>query len=581
MMFKFLQSQAALILLPAIAVIAISMLTFLPGRFDLTGEKRYTISQPAKKLLQKLDEPITITVLLTDDKLPAGFKKLQNSTTDFLQSCRRYSRNKISYSFVDAETFINDSVRFPLNDTAKREWLKNNAVKQDQVEKSGVRAVFVHPVALLEYKGMFETVNLLSGVGNSFTYANSAQNKEAALNQSKAINNAEAQMEYNFASAIQSLVRTNVPFVAYAMGNGEPSGPETYDLRQTLQAKYRFYLLDILKQPYISDSIKALLVVKPTIPFTEDEKFKLDQYVMHGGHILFLLDALNAGMDSLAASGKEFTAFSRDLGLDDLLFRYGARINNDLVQDRQCDVLPQNVGNAGGQPQIELLPWPYFPLLYSNSSHPITKNLDAVVMQFPNSVDTVAAPGIKKDILLTTSNTSRVTGAPTIVTVEVLKQFDNASAYKQSNIPLAVLLEGKFKSLFANRLSPALADSLKTNGRQFLPAGEKAGKILVTGDGDWVLNQFTKQGPLPMGKNRFTDYTFANRDFLQNTLEYFTDESGIMASRSRQFTLRLLDPKKLEIEKTGWQWFNIGVPILLIVISAIFFNWKRQKRYAS
>ncbi len=580
-MFKFLQSQAALILLPAIAVIAISMLTFLPGRFDLTGEKRYTISQPAKKLLQKLDEPITITVLLTDDKLPAGFKKLQNSTTDFLQSCRRYSRNKISYSFVDAETFINDSVRFPLNDTAKREWLKNNAVKQDQVEKSGVRAVFVHPVALLEYKGMFETVNLLSGVGNSFTYANSAQNKEAALNQSKAINNAEAQMEYNFASAIQSLVRTNVPFVAYAMGNGEPSGPETYDLRQTLQAKYRFYLLDILKQPYISDSIKALLVVKPTIPFTEDEKFKLDQYVMHGGHILFLLDALNAGMDSLAASGKEFTAFSRDLGLDDLLFRYGARINNDLVQDRQCDVLPQNVGNAGGQPQIELLPWPYFPLLYSNSSHPITKNLDAVVMQFPNSVDTVAAPGIKKDILLTTSNTSRVTGAPTIVTVEVLKQFDNASAYKQSNIPLAVLLEGKFKSLFANRLSPALADSLKTNGRQFLPAGEKAGKILVTGDGDWVLNQFTKQGPLPMGKNRFTDYTFANRDFLQNTLEYFTDESGIMASRSRQFTLRLLDPKKLEIEKTGWQWFNIGVPILLIVISAIFFNWKRQKRYAS
>lgn len=580
-MFKFLQSKAALFLLPVLTAAAICLLNFLPGRFDLTGEKRYTISKPAQQLFAKLDEPMTITVLLQGDKLPAGFKKLQNSTAAFLENCRRYSHNKISYSFIDPETFLNDSVRFPLNDTAKREWLKSNAVKQDQIEKTGVRAVFVYPVALVEYRGEFGTVNLLQGVSNSFTYSNPLANQEAGLNQSKAINSAEAQMEYNFASAIQSLVQTNVPFVAYAMGNGEPAGPETFDLRQTLQSKYRFYLLDLLKQPYISDSIKALLVVRPTVPFSEEEKFKLDQYIMHGGHVLFLLDALNAGMDSLVASGKEFTAYSRDLRLDDLLFRYGARINNDLVQDRQCDVLPQNVGTIGGKPQIQILPWPYFPLLYSNSNHPVAKNLDAVVMQFPNSVDTVAAPGIQKDILLTTSNTSRVTGAPTIVTVEVLKQMDNASAYRQSDIPLAVLLEGRFKSLYANRLSPEMADSLKAYNRHFLPAGDTPGKILVTGDGDWVLNQFTQEGPLQMGKNRFTDYTFANRDFLQNTLEYFTDESGIMASRSRQFTLRLLDPKKLEKEKTAWQWFNIGLPIFLIFLAAIIFNRRRQKRYTA
>jgi gliding-associated putative ABC transporter substrate-binding component GldG len=562
-------------LLLSIAAIIIYAATFLSGRVDLTAEQRFTISKPARQLLARLEEPLQVTVLLEGEKLPAGFKKLQGSTAAFLENCRRYSKNKLSYNFVDAETFVNDSVRFPLNDTAKREWLKTNAVKQNEVEKSGTRAVFNYPIALVEYKGEYATVNLLQGQGSK-----GFLNPEASLLQFEVINNAEAQMEYNFASAIQSLQRERVPFVAYAMGNGEPAGPETYDLRQTLQSKYRFYLLNLEQQPYISDSIKALLIVKPTIPFTDEQKFKLDQYLMQGGRILFLVDALNAGMDSLVASGKEFTAYSRDLRIDDLLFRYGARINNDLVQDKQCDVLPQNVGNVGGQPQIEYLPWPYFPLLYSNSNHPIAKNLDAVVMQFPNSIDTVQAPGIQKDILLSTSNTSRLTGAPAIVTVEVLKQMDNAAAYKESNIPLAVLLQGKFKSLYANRLSTAMADSLKAYERHFLATGSADGKVLVTGDGDWVLNGFSREGPMTMGENPYTQYKFANKDFLLNALEYLTDESGIMASRSRQFTLRLLDPKKLEANKSGWQWLNIGLPVLLILLAGIIYNWRRRRIYA-
>lgn len=574
-MNKLLRSKAGILVLFAAAAVLIYAATFLPGRFDLTGEKRFTISKPARQLLAGLQEPLHITVLLEGEKLPAGFKKLQNSTAAFLENCRTYSKNKLSYSFVDPETFITDSVRFPLNDTAKREWLKANAVKQNEVEKSGTRAIFNYPIALVEYQGGFATVNLLQGQGSK-----GFLNPDAALMQFEVINNAEAQMEYNFASAIQSLARPDVPIVAYTMGNGEPAGPETYDLRQTLQSKYRFYLLDLEKQAYISDSIKALLVVKPTIPFTDAQKLKLDQYLMRGGHILFLVDALNAGMDSLVASGKEFTAFSRDLRLDDLLFRYGARINNDLVQDKQCDVLPQNVGNMGGQPQIEYLPWPYFPLLYSNSNHPIAKNLDAVVMQFPNSVDTVQAQGIQKDILLTTSNTSRLTGAPAIVSVEVLKQLDNAAAYKQANIPLAVLLQGKFKSLYANRLATDLSDSLKANNRPYLANASAEGKVLVTGDGDWVLNGFTREGPMSMGENPYTQYRFANKDFLMNAVEYLTEETGIMESRSRQFTLRLLDPKKLEANKAGWQWLNIGLPVLLIIVAGIVYNWRRQRQYA-
>jgi ABC-2 type transport system permease protein len=564
------------LLLVALAVVAIYLSSFIPGRLDLTGEKRYSISEPTKQLLKTIEGPISVTVLLEGEKLPSGFKKLQNATAEFLQNCRALSNNKITYNFVDAETFIEDSIKFPLNDTAKREWLKANAVKQNEISKGGTRAVFNYPIALLESDGEYATVNLLQGQGNK-----GFLNPNETLLQYEVINNAEAQLEYNFASAIQSLTRQNVPLVAYAMGNGEPEGPETYDLRQTLSNKYRFYLLNLQQQPFISESIKALLVVKPTVGFTDEEKLKLDQYVMRGGRVLFLMDALNAGMDSLENNGHEFTAFSRDLKLDDLLFRYGARINNDLVQDKQSDMLPQNVGSMGGQPQIEILPWPYFPLLYSASNHPISKNLDAVMMQFPNSVDTVQAVDIKKEVLLATSNTSRLVGAPVIVTVEILKQLENAAAYKESNIPLAVLLEGKFKSLYANRISKEVADTLNQLGRPFLANGEREGKILVTGDGDWVLNGFTKEGPREMGENAYTQYRFANKDFLLNALEYLTDESGITASRSRQFTLRLLDPKQLENHKTGWQWLNIGLPVALIMIMGGVFQWRRKNKYTS
>jgi gliding-associated putative ABC transporter substrate-binding component GldG len=417
-------------------------------------------------------------------------------------------------------------------------------------------------------------VNLLEGQGNK-----GFLNPNAAGLQFETINNAEAQMEYLFASAINSLQSSYVPTVAYAVGNGEPMGPETYDLSQTLQSKYRFFLLNLQQQPYISDSIKALMIVKPTTPFSDEDKLKIDQYLMRGGKLLLLMDALHADMDSLVRSGKDFTAYGRDLRIDDLMFKYGARINQNLVQDKQSDVLPQAVGMVGDQPQIELLPWPYFPLLYSQSNHPIAKNLDAVVMQFPNSIDTVKAEGIEKSILLTSSNTTRTENAPLIVTVEILKRLDNAAAFKQSNVPLAVLLQGKFNSLFANRLPRTVADSLAAMGTPFLANASKPGQVLITGDGDWVLNGFSREGPLAMGTNPYTQYQFANKNFLLNAIDYMTDETGIMATRSKDFTLRLLDPKKLEASGNQWRMLNIGLPLLLLLMAAGIMQWLRRKRY--
>ncbi len=558
-------------------------------QLDLTAEKRYTLSQPTKDLLKKLDEKIEITVLLTGDNLPAGFKKLQNSTAAFLERCKATSNNNLTYNFVEPGAFLSDSINFPLDNTAKSEFLKSSAVKQNEVTKTATKAAFSYPVALVKirdtlryykesdsvvYQYRFEPVNLLQGQSNK-----GFLNPDGVDAQFQVINNAEALLEYQFINAIYSITRNSVPIVAYATGHGEPIGPETYDLGSTLDNKYRYFLYNLKNQPGISDSIKALIIAKPTEKFTDEDKLKIDQYILRGGKVLFLLDVINADLDSLRNSGTDLTAYDRGLDLDELLFKYGVRINPDLVQDLQCDVLPQTVGMVGDKPQIELLPWPYFPLLYPTADHPIVKNMDAVVMQFPQSLDTVKSDGIKKTVLLSTSNTSRITGSPAIVTVNVLKELENPTAWKLKNIPLAVLSEGKFKSLYANRISQAQLDTMKYYGTAFLPESRGEGKVIITGDGDWVLNAVTKQGPLPMGANRYTQYNFANKDFLLNSLDYLTDESGILQTRSKEYVLRMLDPKQLETSKIQLQWFNIGLPLVLVLIAGAVFQLRRKNRF--
>lgn len=571
---KIISSKLWWFILPGAAIGIYALSTITNTQLDLTAEKRYTLSQPTKDLLKKLDDKVEITVLLTGDNLPAGFKKLQNSTAAFLERCKSNGNNKLSYTFIEPEAFMADTINYPMNDTAKSEFLKSAAVKQNEVTKTATKAAFNYPVALVKYKDQFATVNLLQGQSNK-----GFLNPEGGDAQLQVINNAEALLEYQFINAIYSLTRTSIPIVAYATGHGEPMGPETYDLNGTLDAKFRFFLYNLKKQSSISDSIKALIICKPTEKFTDDDKLKIDQYIMRGGKVMFLLDVINADLDSLRNSGTDLTAYDRGLDLDELLFKYGVRINPDLVQDLQCDVLPQTVGMVGDKPQIELLQWPYFPLLYPTADHPIVKNMDAVMMQFPQSLDTVKSDGVKKTILLSTSNTSRITGSPAIVTVNVLKELENPSAWKLKNIPLAVLSEGKFKSIYANRVSQAQIDTMKYYGNDFLPESKTAGKVIITGDGDWVLNAVSRQGPLPMGANRYTQYNFANKDFLLNSLDYLTDESGILQTRSKEYVLRMLDPKQLETGKSKWQWINIGLPLILVLLAGAIFQWRRKKRF--
>jgi gliding-associated putative ABC transporter substrate-binding component GldG len=563
-----------IILLIAMAVATIAGSSLLHYRFDFTEEGRYTTTAPTQQMVARLEKEVEVTVLLKEENMPAGFRKLANATTDFLRGLRQASNGKFRYRFVSPDEFVKDSEAFPYNDTLKTAWLRGNAVKQNEETTTGTKAVFLYPVALVKCGEEITPVNLLEGQASK-----GFLNPDASGLQFEILNNAEAQLEYHFAAAIQSVTQPVYPTVAYATGHGQPMGPETYALRSALSSKYRFYLIDIPAQPYISDSIQTLIIAKPTQPFAEADKLKIDQYIMRGGKVLFLLDALYAEMDSLVRSGKEFTAFARQIQLDDLLFRYGVRINADLVQDQQCDLLPQAVGSLGNQPQIELLPWPYFPLLYPRTSHPIAKSLDAVVMQFPNSIDTVRAEGVNKTILLSSGNASRRMGTPAIVTVEILKEIEKPSAFDQSNIPMAVLLEGQFKSHYANRISAEEIEKWKQMGVAFQSESSRPAKLLVTGDGDWVLNGMGREGPLPMGTNPYTTYQFANEYFLLNTIDYMNDERGIMAARSKEFVLRLLDAKKLETQKSKWQWINIGLPLVLLSLAGFILHAIRKRRY--
>ena len=320
-------------------------------RIDLTKEKRYTLSQPTRDLLSGLNEPVSITVFLSGE-MPAGFKKLSNSAEELLQEFKDIGKSNIHYSFEKPGEDLNDTARTNLLIHLDSLGLSPTNVKVQAKAGEAQEERLVYPGALISYQGRETAIDLLKG--------------QSAYGGTSSLNNAEALLEYKFASAIQQITTDSVPLIGYLIGNGEPLTYNVYDLiENTLKQNYRFAFLPIDSVKLIPPFFDALVIVKPTIKFSDEQKLKLDQYIMHGGKVIWMIENLYAEMDSLLRAQSDFVAYDRGLNLDDLLFKYGARINKDLVQDLQCDKIPQVVGNFGGQPQIELVPWPYFPLLKS------------------------------------------------------------------------------------------------------------------------------------------------------------------------------------------------------------------------
>jgi len=563
-------------------------------RFDLTSEKRYSLSGPTKVLLSKLGEPVRIEVFLKGD-FPAGFKKLANSVDEFLQEAKEYGKGNLQILFVDpfkiagdsAEAFIKRNRDQIASDSSANEnevtslytqfFIDSIAshyginpytlqapgkVGDEQIEKR------VLPGAVIYFKDTSIGVNLLQGIGSFGTEPEELKTF---------YNNVEASMEYKFASAIQKITSNERPNIAYAMGHGEAWGFNVDDAVRTLLGNYNFDTINLKQAPYIPEQINALVLLKPNLPFKDAEKLKIDQYIMNGGKVFWMIDNMYAEFDSLRNSDG-FIAFDRGLNLEDLLFNYGIRINQTLLQDMQCDKLPQTSGE--GQQQ-RLVDWPFFPIL-NGSDHPISKNLDGVRALFPTTLDTVEATGIKKTVLLQSSNNARLLNAPTKIDFEFLQIAPDQNLFRQKNIPVAFLLEGRFKSLYTGRVPGAIADSLNRMRMPFKTVAEKEGKMIIVSDGDIAINQYSPStGPLPMGMNLFTRYTFANKDFFTNSLEYLLNPTDILQARSKEFTLRLLDPKRVNEQKATWQFINIALPILIIILLGIIYQQIRKRKYAA
>jgi gliding-associated putative ABC transporter substrate-binding component GldG len=446
-------------------------------------------------------------------------------------------------------------------------------VEQGQQQQILFPVAFVHvgdrvvPVVVFEKKGF---ANPDFKDGNRITSAE--------------LNGAEALLEYRFADALSKGMQTTLPIVGYSIGNGEPAPGQyaTYDLvENVLRPNYQLFTFNLNAQAFIPKEFKLFIIAKPTQPFSEAAKLKLDQFVMNGGKVMMFIDRLNAEMDSLQIKN-EVIAYDRGLELNDLMFKYGVRLNADLVMDLQCDVLPFDVNGKG---QFDLLPWNYFPVLESKSNHPINKNIGFVSGRFVNSLDTVEAEGIKKTVLLSSSANARRIATPALISgTENVAAAEDAK-FKTPNIPIAVLLEGKFTSLYANRSTQAMRDSIAAYGGTFLPQSQQ-NKIIIVGDGDMVLNAVVKNTePIPMGMNPYTygtqrEFPFANREFVQSCMDYLINENDLSEAKGKDYVVRLLDTKKVNEQKTFWQLINIVVPVVIVILFAVVFQWFRKRKYS-
>ena len=535
-------------------------------KLDLTKEKRFSISSATKDLLNNLDDKVEVQVFLTGN-LSSGFRKLSLTTEELLTNYRDVSNGKLSFRFKRPGEGLPDTIRAMLYDSLLSMGIKpfNNELNRAEGEKTE-QTIF--PAALVRYKGKLKAVDLMSG--------KSGQDEESSLNFSEAL------LEFKFDDAIDKLTKKDHPIVAYAVGNGEPYNPTVQDLLTTLSKNYRTGIFDLKTGILNADTIKTLIIVKPSSAFTEKDKVKIDQYIMQGGKVMWFVDRLYAEFDSLLRSRTDFVAFDKNLELDDIFFKYGVRINSDLLQDLNCAKQPLVVGNAGGQPQIERIPFPYYPLLSSPAGHPISRNLDHVLSIFPSSIDTVRANGIKKTILLASDTNSRTISTPNLVSLQSVKGDEDLKSFKKSFVPVAVLLEGKFNSLYANRFTQAAKDTAATyTGVPYIAAAIKESKQIVVSDADIVTNIITQSdGALQMGTQQFENYTFANKEFLLNCLDYLVGNAAIIETRNKDFTLRLLDKTKVKEEKTFWQVLNVVLPVLILLILAFIMQWLRKKKYS-
>ena len=526
-------------------------------RLDLTEEKRYSIKEPTKDLLRNLEDVVYVEVFLEGELNPA-FKRLRNSIEETLTEFQIYSDHKIQFTFTDPSAAMSQKSR--------NEFMSGLASKGIQAlpvieSKDGERSEkIIFPGALISSAGFEAGVMLFKG--------NRTLGSQEVLNQSI------EGIEFELANAIYKISNTNRKRIGMVKGHGELDSLEIASFNNTLLDQYDVFDVNIKSKPTI-ENYDALVIAKPRLKFTESEKYKLDQYLMNGGKLLFLLDRLDAVMDS--ASRENYFAFPYDLRLDDQLFKYGVRINADLVQDRNASKYPIVTSVVNNRPQIMQMDWLFFPVINQYADHPITRNLDATLTKFISSIDTVKATGIRKTPLLFSSDYSRKVVAPVKISANDLRKNVNPEKFSEGKIPVAYLLEGEFASLYKKRFIPEGIEE------KAFKEVSKPTKIIVVADGDVVRNDVNPRNSQPqqLGFDPLTQYTFANEDLLRNMMAYLTDENGLIKARNKEVMIRPLDKEKIRNNRTYWQSINLILPLIVVLLLGLLISYSRKKKYSN
>jgi gliding-associated putative ABC transporter substrate-binding component GldG len=553
-----MMKKAIHILLPVILIIGIAnaISSFIYTRFDLTEDRRYSISEEAESIVENIDNTIIVDVLLAGD-LPVEFEKLRVETQLILEQFATISGN-IKYDFVD-----------PLEDESQADatlaQLQRIGLKPASVtieENGRVSQELVIPWAMINQGNQTIKVPLL-------------KNKLGASPEER-INNSVQNLEYAFADAFAKLQISEKKKIAVLKGNGELEDIYMADLLGTLRDYYNIGAITLDSVPAdpqtVYDQLTSfdlLLVAKPTEAFTENEKYILDQFVVNGGRSLWLIDKVAMELDSLLNEEGKGLALPLQLKLDDFFFKFGVRINPDLVSDLYFTQIVLATGDATDS-QYSPVPWYYHPMVFSEDDHPINKNLEALRFQFASSIDTVG-DAYKKTILYRSSPLSKTEGAPRLISLDIINAPPDKESFKDGNKPLAVLVEGNFSSAFKNRVKPFKLSNAKESGGP--------NKMLVISDGDLAKNQLSQGRPLELGYDKWTNNFYGNKEFLVNSINFLLDDTGLINIRNKKVVIPILDQEKIAEQKTKWQLINIGAPVILVLIFGWFFNASRRRKY--
>ena len=543
-----------------LAIIVINLISnFFFKRFDLTQDKRYTLSETTLNIIESVDSPLYIEVYL-EGNFPPEFKRLQNETKQLLEEFTAYNSN-IIFNFKNPiekeETRVEKMKEF---------YAKGMQPLSITVEDKGKQSQeVVFPWAQATYGDKFTKVALL-------------KNLMGASTEQKVISSVQ-HLEFGFAEAINKISKEKQKKIAVIKGNGELIEPFMADFLKTVKESYYigpFTLDSVAKQP--TQTLEALkkydlaVIAKPTEAFTEEEKQVLDQFIMNGGKTLWLVDAVSADMDSLYNETGTILAAQRELNLTDMFFKYGIRINPLLIKDEYATPIKLATGNQGSETQMQEYTWKFAPFIYPTSTNPIVKNMEGIKFEFASPIE-ILKNDIKKTVLLSSSEYSKTVGTPSPISLDMVTEETTPEEYEGKGLlPVAVLMEGKFKSMYQNRVLPFKDNSFQATG--------KDNKMIVISDGDVIKNQLDKGVPLELGFDKWTNQLYGNKEFLMNCVNYLLDDNGLINIRSKDVDLPLLNKEEVYKNYTIAQMITVGLPIVILAIFGFLFTFLRKRKYS-